>query len=380
MKTRFTVFCRRPTFLLNRLLAAGVLLDKVQTSDGSFAFSTSYANALTVKKLFSEQGVRYRTDGYLGVKNALKRLFIRPFLLASSLLAVMGVIVLSNFVYGYSVKGNLFVNTALVEEVLHNNAVDGFTWKGSLNVKNIKRELSALQGVSFASVKLVGSRLQVEIKEELPQDTPDALRFEPVTSLYSAVVTRVVAESGTPQVKAGDKVSPGDVLVAPVYAFTEGEAPAPARAEVWGIVTYEKEVILPSYTVESVLTGETFSARSLSVFGKSVGKEALPPFDAYDLEERAIYRAAGIAVTEKIYRRRVSQTIYHDFDAEAPVLLLSAVRELLLSVSFHARERGGVRAVQKKLDNVLYIVVYYSVEQRIDPLFAARSASVEEYG
>ena len=88
----------------------------------------------------------------------------------------------------------------------------------------------------------------------------------------------------------------------------------------------------------------------------------------------------GIAVTEKIYRRRVSQTIYHDFDAEAPVLLLSAVRELLLSVSFHARERGGVRAVQKKLDNVLYIVVYYSIEQRIDPLFAARSASVEEYG
>ena len=72
--------------------------------------------------------------------------------------------------------------------------------------------------------------------------------------------------------------------------------------------------------------------------------------------------------------------MYHDFDAEAPRLLADATTELLLTVPFHARERGEVRAVQKKLDSVLCIVVYYYVEQRIDLPFAARSASVEEYG
>lgn len=380
MNTRFTVFCGRPTFLLNRLLAAGVLLDKIRVFEGSFAFSASYASAATVEKVLSEQGVRYEKGGYLGVKNLFKRLLVRPFLLASSVLAVAGVAVLSNFVYGYSVKGNRFVNTSRLEQVLLSNAVDGFTWKGSLDVKNIKRELSAIPGVSFASVKVVGNRLHVEIKEELPEASPDVAFYEPVTSTCSAVVTRVVAESGTPIVKAGDKVSPGDVLVAPVYAFTEGEAPAPARAEVWGVVTYQKEVLLPSYTVESVFTGETFLARSLSVLGISVGRESLPPFEEYDVDERVVYRSGGVSVTEKAYRRRAPQTVWHDFGAEAPDLLFSTVRDLLLSVPFHARERGVVRAVQKKLDNVLYTVVYYSVEQRIDPLFAAHSVGVEDYG
>ena len=379
MKTRFFVPCRRPTFLLNRLLAAGVLLDKIQNDGAELCFSVFRGDVAAVEKVLSEAGVDYkRTD--VGAKEILRRVFSRPFLWAASILAVVAVVVFSNFVYGYSVKGNALVNTSRVEEVLRRNAVDGFLWKGRLDLKAIKSDLSSIEGVSFASVKVVGNRLQVEIKEELPHNDPDLPHYEPVNSLYSAVVTQIVSESGTPQVKAGDKVAPGDVLVAPVYAFTEGNAPAPARAEVWGIVTYEKEVLLPLYTVESVLTGEVFCAKNLSLFGKTVGKEALPPFEDFDLEERVVYRGVGVTVTEKTYRRHVSQTVYHDFDAEAPVLLLEATKSLLLSVPFCARERGRVRAVQKKLDNVLYIVLYYSVEQRIDSLFAARSASVEEYG
>ena len=379
MKTRFCVTCRRPTFLLNRLLRAGVLLDKIQNFDGKLRFYTLRKDAFIAENVLLQEGIDYEKTE-LGVRSVLRRIFARPFLLAATVFAVVGVFLFSNFVYGYSIQGNSFVNTSRVEEVLRANAVDGFVWKGALDLDGIKTQLGALDGVSFASVKVTGSRLRVEIKEELPRETPDSLLYEPVLSVCSAVVTKIVAESGTPQVKAGDCVAPGNVLVAPVYAFTEGESPAPARAEVWGVVTYEKEVLLPLYTVESVLTGEVFCAKNLSLFGKTVGKEALPPFEDFDLEERIVYRGIGVTVTEKTYRRRVSQTVYHDFDAEAPVHLLEATQSLLLSVPFCARERGRVRAVQKKLDNVLYIVLYYSVEQRIDSLFAARSASVEEYG
>ena len=376
---RFVLRSRRPTFLLNRLLAAGVLLDNIQNSDGFLTFFVSRKDGRIVEKVLAERGVEYqKTD--LGFQALFRRVLSRPFLAVASLVAVTGVFILSNFIYGYSVKGNLFVNTARVEEVLRADGVKRFAWKSKLDLASIKRDIGAIDGVSFASVRLVGGRVQVEIKEELPPKVPDTPLFVPVTSACSAVVTKIVAESGTPQVKAGDRVGQGDILIAPVYAFTEGEAPAPARGEIWGVVTYQKEVLLPLFTVESVLTGETFRSREIFIFGKRVGRAPLVPFDTYDVEERDLYRGVGVTVKQKTYRRRVSQTVYHDFDAEAPRLLADATTELLLTVPFHARERGEVRAVQKKLDSVLCIVVYYSVEQRIDLPFAARSASVEEYG
>lgn len=378
-KVRFVVRSRRPTFLLNRLLVVGVLLDKIQIDDGSFCFFVFRKDVSTVEKTLIEWGAEYQKTDF-GAKTLLRRVFSRPFLAVASLVAVLGVLVFSNFVYGYSVKGNFFVNTACVEEVLRVNGVKSFVWKNKLDLAAIKRDVGAIEGVSFASVRLVGGRLQVEIKEELPPKVPDTPLFVPVTSACSAVVTKIVAESGTPQVKAGDKVRQGDVLIAPAYAFTEGEAPAPARGEVWGVVTYKKEVLLPLFTVESVLTGETFCVREVYLFGKKIGGDPVLPFEDYDEEEVDVYRGFGVTVKQKTYRRRVSQTVYHDFDAEAPRLLAEGRAELLLTVPYHARERVEVRAVQKKLDNVLYIVLYYSVEQRIDLPFVARSASVEEYG
>ena len=379
MKTRFYVTCRRPTFLLNRLLRAGVLLDKIQNFDGKLRFYTLRKDAFIAENVLLQEGIDYEKTE-LGVRSILRRIFARPFLLAATVFAVVGVFLFSNFVYGYSIQGNSFVNTSRVEEVLRANAVDGFVWKGALDLDGIKTQLGALDGVSFASVKVTGSRLRVEIKEELPRETPDSLLYEPVLSVCSAVVTKIVAESGTPQVKAGDCVAPGDVLVAPVYAFTEGESPAPARAEVWGVVTYEKEVLLPSVTVESVLTGEVFQCREVFWFGKQVGRKTSIPFETYDVEEGVVYSGAGVIVKQKTYRRRILQTVYHDFDAEGPRLLKESIEELLCALPFHARERGTVRAVQKKLDNLLYLVLYYSVEQRIDSPFAVRFANLEGYG
>ncbi len=371
-KTSYRVSCRRPVFLLNLLLRAGVLAEKTEWADGALCFVTSYAQSALVDRLLEENGLTYKKGGYIGLKPLMKRLLSRPFLLAATALSLALVAVFGNFIYGYSVKGNEQVNTSSIESILRENGVDGFVWKGQVDLVAVKRQISALEGVSFASVKVTGNRLSVEIKEELPHVTPDEPQYAAALSLYPAVVTKVVAESGTPLVRSGDVVSPGDVLVAPVHTFTEGEEAAPARAAVWGVVTYQKEVLLPCYTVESVLTGETFTQRRVTFFGKEMGKTAPVPFDAYDLEERVLFSALGVKVTERIYRQRAAKQIFHDLDAEAERVAEEALVALLLSVPFYAVERGQVRVIQKKVDNVLYSVLYYSVEQRIDSLFTAR--------
>ncbi|MBO7389868.1 MAG: sporulation protein YqfD [Clostridia bacterium] len=369
-RVTYRVSCRRSAFLLNRLLSAGLLLTDIEREQEKLCFSVSYEESARADALLSEYGFEYRKGGYLGAKALTLKVLSRPFLLSSILIAVVLVILSQSFVYSYSVSGNRLVNTSTVEDILREKGIAGIVSKRAIDTSELKRAVSSLDGVSFASVRLEGNRLLVEIKEELPRETPDEVYYSPVTSLSHAVVTRIVAETGTPAVRSGDIVSPGDELISPTYTFTEGEAPAPARGEVWGLVTYEKEVILPLFTIESVRTGEVFTSRSISLFGRE-GGSALPPFSEYDIEERVVYRGIGVTVTEKTYRRRAAVTVCHDFDRELSSLTDAALSELLLSVPFHAGERGRVEVTQKKLDNVLYIVLYYTVEQRIDSSFAS---------
>ena len=368
---RYVVNCRRVAFLCNRLLAAGLLLSDIEQGEEKLCFSVPFSQFSVADVVLAEYGFQYQKKGYFGFKALLRLALSRPFLILSVALSVALVFLSQSFIYGYSIRGNRYVNTSQVQEVLREKGAIGVVYKKSIDAAELKKAVAAIEGVSFASVKTEGSRLIVEVKEELPREEPDEVLYSPVLSTHSAVVTRIVAESGTPTVRSGDKVSAGDTLISPSYVFTEGEAPAPARGEAGGVVTYQKEVLLPLYTVEKVTTGETFRTRTVSLFGKNVGTEILPDFAEYDLAERVVYRGVGVKVVEKTYRRRAAVTRYHDFDAEAPTLVRDAIAELLLAVPFNARERGRVEVTQKKLDNVLYIVLYCSVEQRIDSLFAA---------
>ena len=370
-RVEYTVTTRRSAFLLNRLLSADLLLTDIDRDKEKLCFSLSYEESAKADSILDEYGFEYQKGGYLGAKALALKVLSRPFFLSAMLIAIVLVILSQSFIYSYSVSGNRLVNTSAVEAILRENGAVGIVSKKSLDTVALKRAVSSLDGVSFASVKLEGNRLLVEIKEELPRENPDEVLYSPVTSLSHAVVTRIVAENGTPMVHSGDIVSPGDILISPTYAFTEGEAPAPARGEVWGLMTYEKEVILPLYTIESVKTGETFRARTLSLFGHEIGSPTLPPFEAYDLEERVVYRGIGVTVREKIYYRRAVVTVCHDFDHEISSLTEAALSDLLMTVPFYARERSRVAVTQKKLDNVLYIVLYYTVEQRIDSSFAS---------
>lgn len=367
-RTVFRVKSNRIAFLLNRLMAAGVALDRIERGEGTISFAVRLKDAKPVCALLSEIGASYEIFGFRGLKSLLFAARKRPFLIAAMILAVIGVIFFENFIYTYSIAGNRYVNTEEVAEVLRANGVSGLVYKGSLDLPKIKRQVSAIEGISFASVKVVGSRLQVTVKEELPREDPETPRFDPILSQYDAVVTKVVAESGTPRVKAGERVLPGTLLIEPFYAFTEGGAEAPARGEVWGEVTYRKEIFLPAFYLERVRTGEVFSERQVSIFGRGIGKVKEPPFPLYEREEKKIYHGFGTEITLVRYHRMEEELLHRDLDQEGGVLLLRAERELLLSVPFYARERGTISVTEKKVDNIIVIVLYYTVEQRIDLL------------
>jgi len=366
--------------LLNRALQEGITFLKIEHEEAETTFSLRRSDASAFERLLREEGFAFKVDGFRDGAALLKRVLSRPFLLASVLLTFVALLLFGGFVYGYSVSGNDRVNRSAVAAVLLENGVDGFTPKSHLDLAKIKKELVAIDGVAFASVRLVGTRLYVEIKEELPRVEPDPLFTEPITSDFDAVITKVVAESGTPRVKTGDVVQKGTVLIDPVYSFTEGEGAAYARGEVTGRVVYRKECVLPSSTIELLPTGRSSSCRILYLYGKRVGVEPVSPYPHFESKDRVVYRASGVLVVERTFYECREAPVYHDFDAEGAAVLSRLREEMLLSVPFYSNEKGGVYATQKRVDNTLVTVLYYTVEQRIDSSILEPRSGVEVYG
>jgi len=368
LKTRYRVRTRRAVYLLNRLTRAGVSVDWIERDEETVSFYATVREAKAVETVLTEEGLEYEVGGFRGGRMLFRRIFARPFLLFSVVLTLIAVLFFDGFVYDVTIYGNRYVNTSEIMSVLYKNRVDGFASKSELDLPGIKREIVALDGISFASVKVVGTRLEVEVKESLPPTLPDPADFVPILSSSSAVVTRVIAESGTPRVRSGDRVEAGTLLIDPIYDFTEGASPAPARGEVWGMVTHVREILLPAVSVEPILTGERVVSRSVSFFGRDLGEIVPSPYAEYESEERILYLGFGVTIREVTYREIARLPICHDFDLEGKSVLEKAVSELLLSIPCDAIPRGGVRVTQKRLDNMLCTVLYYTTEQRIDSL------------
>ncbi len=371
-RTRYAVPTKRAAYLMRKAVKAGVTIYDVTLGENKTAFSVERGGERALEAILTAERIeRNRVRERTG-KRILSFLKARPVFAAATVLSVMAFSFFQCFVYRTEISGNRFVNTKTIAAVLEAHKIDGFTFKGQVDVPSIRSDVSALDGVSFASVRIKGNRLLVEIKEELPSSDTEKESFEPVRARLSAVITKIVAESGTPFVKIGDKVKKGDVLIAPVYTFTEGEGLAPAKGEVYGVTTYKKEIVLPEISVQNERTGIKQAVRSLFVFGKEIGEEKAPPFSSYDLSEKVVFEALGgsVRVVERTYYERRDAVVFHDFDLELPALIEKETQNLLSSVPFYAVTTGGVTVEQKKMDNILYIVLYYTVEQRLDSLFA----------
>ncbi len=138
--------------------------------------------------------------------------------------------------------------------------------------KAVERELLALDGVSFASVDKVGTRVYVRILPELDKEEFASLSGGRVCATKSAEISRIICFGGTPVVEKGQNVNGGDVLIAPYVLVGDVETPTVASGEVYGFVNYTATEFYP----DEVLTkkeGKEQKKRVLSFFGKEKGLE-----------------------------------------------------------------------------------------------------------
>ncbi len=166
------------------------------------------------------------------------------------------------------------------------------------NFSALSKQLLALDGIAFASVRKTGTRVVVTLKEELAQVPEIGLSSGAVKAKKRAVVTRVIVKGGTAEVKYGDVVQAGDVLIGDYILVGEEKVTAPALGEVYGNVYYKRTAYFADNEIVKI-EGESKSYTRTGIFGKTPE----PPKSSF--KEYTVYTEVaeyGFLIPYRIYR------------------------------------------------------------------------------
>ena len=132
-------------------------------------------------------------------------------------------------------------------------------------------------GISWVSVNMIGTTARVEVIElRAKEDINDDGNGTP-TNLVAACdgkIVRVETASGRTEVRAGESVKKGQLLVNGVLEIgKEGERgylPVRSRARVYAETEVRLEAVIPFETVEKTFIGRKNLSKSINFFGKTI--------------------------------------------------------------------------------------------------------------
>jgi similar to stage IV sporulation protein len=129
---------------------------------------------------------------------------------------------MSSFVWLIEIEGNTTIDDYEIMSALSKHGLSVGRSKLTLNTDLIEQQLKAeINEISWINIKLNGTRATVFITEDIP-DTNIVDNFSPcdIISDKEALITEIIANTGTPAVKVGDVVKEGDVLISGDVTYT----------------------------------------------------------------------------------------------------------------------------------------------------------------
>lgn len=174
-----------------------------------------------------------RVLGRQGLPFLLLRLRRRYALFLGLFLSLAAVLVLSRFVLEVTIEGNETIPTARIRAVLAELGVHPGVWGPAVDSGQIEQELLLrIPELGWFAVNVRGCRAEVSVRErEMKPELVDEKTPANVVAEKGGIVTRLEVLEGAAQVKRGDTVAPGDLLISGVDDL---EAP-PAQGGIVGV-------------------------------------------------------------------------------------------------------------------------------------------------
>ena len=261
-----------PAGVLNSAVSEGIELWDVQSRDEhSLRLKTFEKNLARLERLARRAGCEVDIRKRVGGREGLRRVLRRPVLLAGLLVTALLLTASSLFVWDVEVQGTRRLSRGEVLRALEDCGFGvGSFWPGVKTDLLRSEVMVRLPELAWMAVNVSGSRATVAVAERQPK--PEMYDAADACSLVAArdgLVRRVNVLAGSAQVKEGEIVTAGRVLIAGSSDSINGMPRAVrARGSVMADTWYELSAVCPVRERLKTPAGVPHSRFAL-VFGKT---------------------------------------------------------------------------------------------------------------
>lgn len=203
------------------------------------------------------------------------RMWRRKALLLGCLLVLLGSAVSTRIVWTIEIEGTEKIEEEDIQRILTRCGLKQGAWIPGIDRKQIEDKLLlAMPGIAWAGLSIDGVNATMKVVEAVPVP-PMEDRSVPrdIIAAREGIIERMIVLEGAAQVKEGDYVSKGQLLVSGTIYHERNDVTRRlhSMAEVWIRTYYTGECLIPPQKSGLVPTGE--SARVLYLSQKDTGRE-----------------------------------------------------------------------------------------------------------
>lgn len=223
-----------------------------------------------------------RADFALNIFRFVKR---RGMLFVSLLLGILMVYVSSGMILAVRIE-HARENEAEVRRFLHDAGVCPGRMKAAFSLDELRERLAfRMPGLSFASFRYAGSTLIADCRPAVQGEQLRVFGSErDIVAVQSGIITRISAQSGTPQVVPGQAVHQGQVLIRGEERTEKGQTrPVEAQGQVMARVFASGSARVSMQEVRTVETGQTRTRVTMKSPWHARVVRSAEPFDCQDV-------------------------------------------------------------------------------------------------
>jgi len=278
---------------LNMATFRGIFLWDIEHMPNGVSMNASIKGFRILRVCAKKTQCRTKIIEKNGLPFILFRYRRRKLLMGGVVFFVVGLFILSSFVWRIDIEGNETLTYDVILEFLEEQGLSIGSLKFRFSDRELQRALSShFTEISWADVHTRGTRTTVLITEVIPQqEILDRRTPAHVVASADGLITGIVTGSGAPMVRQNDIVRRGELLVSGVLELDPTNPSGQlvyvqAYAEVWARRYQVIEFVVPLTYTEKIFTGNMATSYAFQLLFAGNRRITLPrgriTFDNYD--------------------------------------------------------------------------------------------------
>jgi len=261
--------------LINLAAQRGVLFWDVQRAKVAISAKVSRRDYARLLEMAVRTGTKLAATGHIGLPTIFGRFRKRLLLLLGCAAFVIGLVVLTSFIWRIDISGTDRLDADEVLEYLAENGFDIGTFRHGIAYRDVESLLMArFEDIAWVSLVINGTSAHIRLVETIP--APHIVDLSTPTDIVAAkdgIILQMATSLGTPLFVPGDVVRAGEVLVSGRLTIgVEGEPQTHeyvrAQSEIWARLYYEINFDIPLVFYEKTFTGRARGVYSIMVGGR----------------------------------------------------------------------------------------------------------------